>query len=377
MSFKFINSILVLVVLFWTASAFSQKTEINIDSCVILENSDYFRDLNKFHWNKQSLYYLTKEKSEVSLVQRSQGKTDKLGSFRGTEINYLKDFVIDSSENFIYLLCHEKLVKYDISNLSTPLNILRINEYYDEVFVERGRILLTRCYNEATKSTTAPKPRILVLDANLNELKRIELNHDAIGLTHKPTYYIDVNYGKILFSNALKNKIEIIDIETFSTISIGDSSQINEGIDSLPLQTNIQPYSNPKTMIQELSAVVNKLNYIEGCSFLNDHEFLVVEKQKGSINKHRKIHLFRYNVSNNLWEYKGASVFSNQSSRVDKKSGIFQFYFTERFEIWDNCIALMDVAFPKGVKSVKKFSKQLNETDNAHFAIYFFSIRVD
>jgi hypothetical protein len=343
-----------------------------------LDSSDYFSGFQAFQNLNSETYYSVQKGKSIKLFQ-VKGTSDS--SWFDLTLNvgeFFKSFIVDNEFENIYFLLQKSLLKFPLSNnniynSSEAIGSVNLTEAYDNLYFESGKILLTRCYNEASVELDYSKSRVLLINpSDFTTERKLEFEHDAIGLTHLASYYFDCNYGKLLFVNGLSDKFEIVSLNNNYHWAVGSDKELNSGVDSIPFKTQIMPYSNAKEIVSNISKFASKINYFEGGSFLNDSTFFVVQKTKGNYNSKRILWFYKLNQLTNEWMLVTKRNFYNPNINADYL--IFQFYNSNGIDVKDNIISIVEYAIPNGIKSMKKINQLIDKDENPHFKIYNFKL---
>jgi|GEM_PF-2345297 hypothetical protein len=361
---------------------FSQKLQVEFLRNFCLDSSEYSTNNTIYEVFGNEIYYATSEGSALKIFKKdTQG--DKNVFFLKKNIkDYFLDFTIDSSGSF-FLLFQTKLVKYQLNDENSIVSYKDIvaeaplNLSYDNVYCTSGKIVLTRCYNYATLEKDTLFAEFSLFDrTNLQLVYTKKIVHDAIGFTHLSSYFMDVNYGKVLLVNALKNKAYIFNInERMSEDSAGDGAYLNKNISEIPFPTQIIPYTNPKAMVRDVSTFAKKIDRYEGGRFVNDSTLILVKKNKGkSINGKRTISVYQLNDSIGNWEFKSNKTFKNKM--ISGRYGIFNFYYPTHLKIHNNHVYLSEAYFLKTNVSKRKLKRAYMREDNLKVGLYEYFLAI-
>jgi hypothetical protein len=389
MNFKQYSNIIYISILvaFLPPKFFSQNLKIKFAQSFELDSVDYNSDALSYDIKGDKTYYAQQLGSKIKVFLNQPGKIDRciFNLDKGLG-NYFLDFVIDADEKNIFLLFQQSVQSYSLKQgsktdelllLSNLTNEVLLKKHYENIFFTEDKLVITRCYNFATAQNDTLYANFCVFNpSELRLLYEKNLVHDAIGFTHLSSYFFDVNYGKVLFVNALKNKTLIFDLNHFDEINfIGDGVLLNPGIDHIPFDTKIIPYSNAKRNVKEVADFASKVDRFEGGRFVNDSIFLIVKKHKSkSIRGKRSIIFYELNSISRQWEYKCTRKFENGFS--SKRYGIFQFFYPTLLKIQNNRLFVVEAYFPNAKVSKRKLKKAFMSDDNPKAGIYEYFLQI-
>jgi hypothetical protein len=355
--------------LFLCQSLFSQK-RFNIEQLdkIVLDKCPYTGggDCNYEIYN-DTIYYTVRNGAFLTLykkhVKDSISTDYQVINNRKGSIFYT-DFVVDINSNSIYYLFNNGV--FHLPNKKTSIELDAQNYLFENSLVyyklniENNSLILSRCYNGFSNSGEPQKCHVKVVDFDGNIKLNEKFVHDAIALTHLPSYFIDAKFNKVVFTNALRDEIRVFNLNTNSTKIVGDLDLLNEGIDSIPYNTIISEGVNAKQIIANVSGFAKTIDRIEGCLVLNENTICVVMKLKGKgIDSKRIIKIFQKNI-NDIWEHVSSFRFRNKI--FSKKYGLFQFYYPSGVKVIDeNTLSFTEINLPNYVDSkLKVISYQRN-----------------
>lgn len=372
-----IGSVVVLLPHFLSA----QKLSLSYLDKTELRESDYFSGSLPFQTIGKQVYYSTKKGSIVSFYKTGETADSLILTLETFPNEYYKSFRFSDDLSKLYILMHGSIIKLEMNetppvalvNSTQAKAIYQLNETYDEITVNGNNLIVTQAYNEAVDLLSEPSCRYLILDASdLKEVSKQKMPHDALGLSHKHTYFFDVQYGKILFVNALKNTFSVVEIDENKTTYFGDSTLLNSGIDKIPFDTKVLKYSNPKDMVLKTIKFANSINYFEGGKFINDSTIMIVEKLKGRNPSKRKLHFYQYSKQQNQWTFLCFRTFKNR--KASSRYHIFQFYYPNPLQIVDNRVYLAEISATGFSK--RKINKDIENTEEIKFALYEYKLEL-
>lgn len=348
-----------------------KKNEISFIKTIRLDSVPYEQETLNYLVKDSSIYYVRKLDKELKIYKTNLiYSTDEL--FFTKTLNkrkHLHDFEIENDT--VYLLFKDTLIIFKLTNFldNKKIKTLALNNSYSKIRVYKSNIILTDCYNYAVDEISERGCPYLIIDKyNFSIKKYNKLNHDAIGLTHLPSYMYAIDYGKILLTNSLHNKFRLIEIDKNIESIIGDKTPINNGVDSIPFSTHIKPYTSAKGIVLKINKFARTINYYEGCSFVNDSTFLIIEKSKNK----RILHF--YTKKQNNWRLQNSIKFKNK--KYSKKYKCLQFHFRNGFQIHDNKIYFTEIYVPSEIKNWKSLKKYLLTQSKPKFGIYEYEIKI-
>ena len=279
---------------------------------------------------QNDIYYLVKE--EHIKVYR-KGLNDTASVLIQTLSNLLKvkpyitDFSLDNTH--IYYLFNDGIRKSAIAEAEVSFSKLKVSSLLEHslhnIAVRNEKILVYDCYNHFIKKEgNTPKAYLRIYDTNDSLLFKKNFDHDAFSLTHLANSFFSLNENFIAFSQGLRNSIEVIDLNSFSSEFVGDSTLLNDTITKMPFQTTItQSYNYAKQIIYETKQFTKEHDYIEGVLFIGKDSLIVIKKLKSDkVNDKRILDLYVRN--NQGWSYRG--VWKYKNAFYSRKSHLFQFY---------------------------------------------------
>jgi len=361
---------------------FSQKLQVEFLRNFCFDSLEYSSGNTIYQVFGNEIYYANQKGSSLKIFKKDTLGDKNVFFLNKNNRDYFLDFAIDSSGN-IFLLFQTKLVKYELHDENSKVSLKDIvaeaplNLSYDNVYCTSGKIVLTRCYNYATIMGDTIFAEFRIFDTtNLEFVYNKKIVHDAIGFTHLSSYFMDVNYGKVLLVNALKNNAYIFDInERMFENSAGDGAYLNKNISEIPFPTQIIPYTNPKVIVRDVSAFAKKIDRYEGGRFVNDSTLILVKKNKGkSINGKRIISFYNLNSENGKWEFKSNKTFKNKM--ISGRYGIFNFYYPIPLQIHNNHVYLSEAYFLKTNVSKRKLKKAYMREDNLKVGLYEYFLAI-
>lgn len=356
----------------------SQKSlDIQYDTKTPLDSIEYDGDIIKYKIDGNNLYYAGIKGNDLLIYNSRPLQNDKL-IFRfqlREEGKYFLDFVIEEESN-LYLLFQKELFYFKLKDdqlvyqLAESYKNQSFDTNFSNIYRTNNKVVLTNCYNHAVDEEDDKCPYLVLDKENLSKIKQENLPHDAIGLTHIPSYFYDVNYGKILFINTLKKQAFVYNLDDDSSVyTIGDGQLLNEGVEKLPFSTHIVPYTNAKDVVRNVSIYSKTINYIEGGFFLNDTTLFLVEKTKSKkISSKRILHFYRYDKNKDEWNFYISKSFKNK--KHSKKYKMLQFYYSTGIQIKDNKLYFCELYLPKESINPFKINRYLSDIFNYENFIY-------
>jgi len=295
---------------------------------------------------------------------------------------------VDVENGIVYYLFNNKVLKFQLPDNSRKkgldFNTYEQNEYdmsidvpsvYYDIHLQEEVIVLTSCYNYFVNDSSVAKCLYKIFEReNFHNIVDGEFEHDAIALSHLPSYFSDVNANRIVFTNALKNEAVIINVNDIdSPLVVGTSNLLNENIKKVPFNTTITKDVNARELIHNVSNFSKKINRIEGVSFVNDSTIMLVEKKK-SISSRGKRTLYFYSLDSHdeKWNLVAKRKFKNK--QVSKKYGILQFYYPSGFEIIDGKLYIVEMDIPKELNRKRAIHNFAKNNEEPNFAIYEYKI---
>jgi len=377
--FKPYNFLIGCVVVLLPHILTAQKLNLKLVEKTELGQSDYFSESQPVQKINDHILYSVKLGKVVSFYKVGEVSDSLVFSFETRQQEYYKSFRFTQDLSSLFLLLHESVLKFDLqstdretpSNSSSASSQYLLTEPYEDLVLDRNKVILTNAYNEAVDPTAEAMCRFLILDTtNLKEITKQNIAHDALGLTHKRTYLFAVHQGKILFVNSLHNSFYIFDTEKLTYSNFGDSSLLNPKVDKIPFETKILKYTNPKDVVLRTIKFAGSVNYYEGGMFLNDSTIMISQKVKGHNQSKRKLHFYRYNKQNNQWEILGYRTFKN--GKISDQYHIFQFYYSNPLQVDNNRIYLTEISISN--LSKRKIDQEFEDSEKIKFALYEYQL---
>lgn len=365
--------------------AFSQRS-LNLRQVqkIELDQTDYIGDRpSKYEILKDTVYYIVKTAGKITLYKKHVN--DSISKAYQTlnsipRLTFNTDFKIDIANSKIYYLFNDGIIALANSpktEVFPSLDYLtNLDVIYYDLSIQSNVLVLNSCYNYATKEPGPVNCHYKVIDLDGNSVKTGKLKHDAIGFTHLPSYFINTGFSLVALTNALSNKIEIYDIMNDSSFIIGDLNSINNEIDSLPFNTKIEPYSNAKGVLMNVSEFGKTIDRFEGCFVLNRNTIGVVLKTKGNnINSKRLLYIYSKDEYGN-WGH--TKTFKYKNNLYSKKYGLFQFYYPSGIQVIDESkISIVELNIPNYVNTklgLLRFKRNVSMNKPLKQAIYVYKI---
>lgn len=375
----------LLVVAFLPSLVFAQKKlNLNLVNRFPLDSVSYDQGRVKYQITGDTIYYEKMSNGILTIYRKisSQGNSAPIFRYKISKKQYFLDFAVYKNQIYILAYYHQlmsftlkssaKIVTEEDTNHSISLHF-----YYDRVYVTDGKIVLTKCYNNAVKNKEDKIycPYLVLATQDLSPIIENKLQHDAIGLTHlSGVSYYDINYGKILFTDGLSNTAYIYNLQSKKPIaSIGNGELLNKGIDSLPFSTKILYNTNGKGVVLKLIKLSKKINFIQYGAFLNDSTVFLVEEIKSKKNVRKRIlSFYQKNRNEGKWKFIGKKKFRNKKD-FSKSYGIFHFY-SANISVTDNKVCFPEMYVPKSKDNVTKIKSYIKNEENPIFCIYEYKI---
>jgi hypothetical protein len=363
--------------------SFSQsKVNFRLADQYELDKLDYEDfGFSKVKFIQNDIYYLVK--GEHIKVYR-KGLNDTTSVLIQTLDNlpsrkpFLTDFSLDSK--YIYFLYNDgirKSLRKDAEVSFSDLKFSVILEHtLHNIAIRNDKIIVYDCYNHFVDSEGGvPKAYLRIYDTNDSLLFKKNFDHDAFSLTHLANSFFSLNENFIAFSQGLRNSIEVIDLNSFSSEFVGNSTLLNDTIDKMPFQTTItQSYNYAKKIIYETKQFTKEHDYIEGVLFIGKDSLIVIKKLKSDkVNDKRLIDL--YTRVNQGWSYRG--VWKYKNGFYSRKNHIFQFYLDGYVNTQDpNYLYFSEVNLPNSLNSkidLLLFMRKLGSGNTQNYkALYVF-----
>lgn len=381
-----LRNILVAVSLFLPILLFSQKplkvriaalNPVFSSPC----NDEYsFNEQIKLQYSNAVFYFAqwSEDGNLITFYKHEKDSFVPVFSYLCADDEYFNCFTIVETNIFLHFqgkLLRFSLNKYDgqpqvkeDATAAVPL-FLHYKEYgdtYDNIYEANGKLILTNCSNidgdEGENWESPPCYAVIVDPMTLMIVKFLSIKHDAIGLTHIPNYFVDVNYKRLLLVHALTQKAYVYDLENLdaSPDSLGSFKLLNEGISSLPFSTRIISYTtNARELVGRISQYADKINRMEGGFFLNDSTVVLVEKLKGpKFGGKRVLHFFKQNYLSQKWAHVYSRMIKESTNpHYSKRYKFLGFTDYRGFIVKNNIIYMLGSELPTEVKSRAQLRK--------------------
>ena len=320
------------LLLFSCSSLFAQsKVNFRLVDQHELDMMDY-EDFGskKFKIIQNDIYYLVEEE-DIKVYRKSFSDSTSVLiqtlSVLPARKPFLTDFSLD--ETHIYYLFSDGIRRSVRTDVEVSFSELKVSALLQHVLyniaIKNEKIIVYDCYNHfVEKDGGLPKAYLRIYDKNGSSLFKKDFSHDAFSLSHLANSFFSLNENYIAFSQGLRNSIEVIDLNSFSSEFVGDSTLLNDTITKMPFQTTItQSYNYAKQIIYETKQFTKEHDYIEGVLFIGKDSLIVIKKLKSDkVNDKRILDLYVRN--NQGWSYRG--VWKYKNAFYSRKSHLFQFY---------------------------------------------------
>ena len=374
-------------VLFVLQSSFCQrKLDIDFSDKIVLDSLKYNgHTATRYSIVRDQVFYLVKELNRLSLyVKEKDGNTSRKVQQieKIPRSNFLTDFLINNSLDTAFYLFNHGVAKVplnqDVNNFSDLEYIYSLDQVNYNLDLYENKLILTGCYNYYNETDDPTRCPLSIIDKQGNEILKRQLEHDAVALTHFPSYFFSIGFGYLAFTKALSNEVLLLDLSTMNFSTIGDRKPLNDTITTIPFETKIGPESVAKKIIFETREFTKNLAKIEGVILVNDSTFCVVKKAGGrSIRSKRVIDIYR-KQGENYWELVDTRKFKNKI--MTKKNHLFQFHLTNKVHVvGENNWALSAMNIPKEVNSnwrMKKFGNNISFEDDIKQAVYVYKVNL-
>ncbi len=387
MNFKFLRSLLLIGALCVLQSSICQRNfGVDFSEKIVLDSLNYNgHTATHYCLIGDQVFYVLKKRKRLSLYAKNiendrSRHIQKINNIPRS--NFLTDFGVNSSLDTVYYLFNDGVVKLPVNQQDNDFH--KLDYLYKTQFVNynldvyKNKLIISGCYNRYNDSDQPTLCPLSVVHDKGHVILRRELKHDAVALTHFPSYFFAVDFGYVAFTKSLTNEIVLLNLDSMSFSVVGDLKPLNDSITRLPFETKIGPGSVAKKIIFKTREYTKDLIKIEGVVFVNDSTFCTVKKTGGtSIRSKRLIDVYRKTDENN-WQLVTTKKFKNRI--MTKRNHLFQFHFTNKVQvvgrnIW--AISVMDI--PEEINSnwrMKRYGENISNEDDLNQAIYVYKIQL-
>ncbi|GEM_PF-3731900 len=387
MNFKFLRSLLLIGALCVLQSSICQRNfGVDFSEKIVLDSLNYNgHTATHYCLRGDQVYYVLKERKSLSIyVKNIENDSSRLIQQINNipRNNFLTDFAVNTSLDVVYYLFNDGVVKLPVNQHENEFS--NIDYLYETQFVNynldvyKNKLIISGCYNRYNDSDQPTHCPLSVVHDEGRVILRRELKHDAVALTHFPSYFFAVDFGYVAFTKSLTNEIVLLNLDSMIFSVVGDLKPLNDTITRLPFETKIGPESVAKKIIFKTREYTKDLIKIEGVVFVNDSTFCTVKKTGGtSIRSKRLIDVYR-NTDENNWQRIKTKTFKNRI--MTKRNHLFQFHLTNKVQVVGSskwAISAMDI--PEEINSnwkMKRYGENISTEDNLKQAVYVYKVQL-